>query len=91
LLQFLVSLTMTHGGIQLVPNAPSHVLSTNLDINAINAIGQNTSTGNKIPYCWMNFSFRQLAELNFPHIFQTSAELYYHPFFLHYTIIVPFF
>jgi hypothetical protein len=38
----------------------------------------------------MNFSFRQLAELNFPHIFQTGAELYYHPFFLHYTIIVPF-
>jgi hypothetical protein len=35
----LVSLTMTHGGIQLVPNAPKHVLSTNLDINAINAIG----------------------------------------------------
>jgi hypothetical protein len=81
---------MTHGGIQLVPNASRHVLSTNLDINAINAIGQNTNTGNKIPYCWMNFSFRQLAKLTFPHIFQTSTKLHYHPFFLHCTIIVPF-
>jgi hypothetical protein len=72
---------MTHGGIQPVPNAPRHVLSTNLDINALNAIGHNTNIGNKTSYCWINFSFHQLAKLIFSHIFQTSTELHYHPFF----------